>query len=313
VTHGQYNFYNPTQHPFFDQEGGRVIYFEGTYSDFFSGAHAQTPRYDYNQLMYRLALDDPRLTLPIAVYRVHGTDHTTYLWPREKVEASAAWERIEGVAWFALPGMGGGRDIVPVYALDTNGAALSLTPQSSNATPLFTGLPVAESEPGTTLDGSWDFRAMMPDGGEVKFALTMALEGETVHVSGLGEDSSGSGTFREGNLTLILNIHGGTYVVEGRLDKRSLAGPWHQDGASAKGTWTAVAKDTTPPERRSPALVVLREYHRTADGTAVYSTEQESPAGCEPGGKSLCLVWKVPGSVLVLDWKAKPLPFGAIQ
>ena len=48
VTHGEYNFYNPTQHPFFDQEGGRLIYFEGTYSDFFSGARAQTPRYDYS-------------------------------------------------------------------------------------------------------------------------------------------------------------------------------------------------------------------------------------------------------------------------
>src|SRR5262249_51389553 len=121
------------------------------------------------------------------------------------------------------------------------------------------------------------------------------------------------GTFHNDNLTLTLKIDGGTYVVEGRLNQRLLAGSWHQDGASAKGTWSASAKDTTPPERRSPALVVLREYHRTANGKAVYSIEQESPAGCEPGGKPLCRVWKVPGSVLVLDWKAKPLPFSAIQ
>ena len=26
-----YTFYNPTQHPFFDQDKGRQIYFEGTY------------------------------------------------------------------------------------------------------------------------------------------------------------------------------------------------------------------------------------------------------------------------------------------
>jgi hypothetical protein len=62
VTHGEFNFYNPTQDPFFDQEGGRLIYFEGTYSDSFSGARAQAPRYDYNQIMYRLSLDDTRLT-----------------------------------------------------------------------------------------------------------------------------------------------------------------------------------------------------------------------------------------------------------
>jgi hypothetical protein len=61
VTHERYSFYNPVQHAFFDQAGGRVIYFEGTYSKTFSGNPAATPRYDYNQIMYRLDLSDPRL------------------------------------------------------------------------------------------------------------------------------------------------------------------------------------------------------------------------------------------------------------
>ncbi len=61
VQHNQYNFYNVLQHPLFEQEGGRVIYFEGTYTDSFSGAKEKTPRYNYNQIMYRLRLDDPRL------------------------------------------------------------------------------------------------------------------------------------------------------------------------------------------------------------------------------------------------------------
>jgi hypothetical protein len=61
VTHEQYSFYNPVHHPFFDQDGGRVIFFEGTYTTSFSGNPAPTPRYDYNQIMYRLELDDPRL------------------------------------------------------------------------------------------------------------------------------------------------------------------------------------------------------------------------------------------------------------
>ncbi len=70
VTHDQYSFYNPRQHPEFDQAGGRVVYFEGTYSEMFSGSPVPTPWYDYNQIMYRLDLDDPRLVLPVAVYRV---------------------------------------------------------------------------------------------------------------------------------------------------------------------------------------------------------------------------------------------------
>ena len=61
VTHDRYSFYNPTQHPFFDEDGGRRIYFEGTYSFTFSGRKDRTPHYDYNQILYRLDLTDPRL------------------------------------------------------------------------------------------------------------------------------------------------------------------------------------------------------------------------------------------------------------
>jgi hypothetical protein len=64
VTHEDYTFYNPTQHWFFDEEGGRIIYFEGTYTNSFSGTETPTPRYNYNQIMYRLDLSDPRLALP---------------------------------------------------------------------------------------------------------------------------------------------------------------------------------------------------------------------------------------------------------
>jgi hypothetical protein len=64
VTHDRYSFYNPKQHPEFAKDGGRIIYFEGTYSNSFSGNPAATPRYDYNQIMYKLDLSDPRLKLP---------------------------------------------------------------------------------------------------------------------------------------------------------------------------------------------------------------------------------------------------------
>jgi hypothetical protein len=59
VTHDQYSFYNPVHHAFFDQ--GSYIYFEGTYTTSFSGNPDPTPWYEYNQIMYRLDLDDPRL------------------------------------------------------------------------------------------------------------------------------------------------------------------------------------------------------------------------------------------------------------
>jgi hypothetical protein len=97
VQHEHYNFYWPGQHAEFDQEGGRVIYFEGTYTDSFSDAKPPTPRYNYNQIMYRLRLDDERLELPAAVYRMK--DGRTVM--RDGV---GDWAQVESIAWFALPG-----------------------------------------------------------------------------------------------------------------------------------------------------------------------------------------------------------------
>ncbi len=74
VTHNDYSFYNPKHHAMFDQEGGRIIYFEGTYTTTFSGSKDPTPRYDYNQIMYQLDLSDPRLALPVPIYVVHEKD-----------------------------------------------------------------------------------------------------------------------------------------------------------------------------------------------------------------------------------------------
>jgi len=61
VTHDKYSFYNVVHHDFLDTEGGRYIHFEGTYTTSFSGAKRATPWYDYNQILYRLDLSDPRL------------------------------------------------------------------------------------------------------------------------------------------------------------------------------------------------------------------------------------------------------------
>ncbi|MFN0016796.1 MAG: hypothetical protein ACKVP0_00975 [Pirellulaceae bacterium] len=61
VTHDNYSFYNPVHHTEFDREGGRFIYFEGTYTTSFSGNEHKTPRYDYNQVLYKLDLADERL------------------------------------------------------------------------------------------------------------------------------------------------------------------------------------------------------------------------------------------------------------
>lgn len=79
TSNGDYTFYNPTQLPFFDQQGGQIIYFQGTYSNTFSGNDNPTPLYDYNQVMYRLDLS----TIPALSEDVFAADFNADGWVDE--------------------------------------------------------------------------------------------------------------------------------------------------------------------------------------------------------------------------------------
>ncbi|HEX3601073.1 MAG TPA: hypothetical protein VHU84_13065 [Lacipirellulaceae bacterium] len=61
LSHKNYSYYNPTLHAEFSPADSPVLVFEGTHSQTFANHPAPTPRYDYNQVMYRLDLDDPKL------------------------------------------------------------------------------------------------------------------------------------------------------------------------------------------------------------------------------------------------------------
>jgi hypothetical protein len=155
VTHEKYSFYNPKQHPFFDKEDGRIIFFEGTYTTTFSGNPVATPRYDYNQVMYRLALSDQRLALPVPIYELPaGRDAGTRLVPKS-VLADAESMPPRHVAFFA-PDREGIASL-PVYEhydsqhqqdlrVGTSGAP----PDGSGARPLFFVLPADTKDPTAT-------------------------------------------------------------------------------------------------------------------------------------------------------------------
>jgi len=139
ATHDHYTFYNPTQHPFFDQQGGRVIYFEGTYTDTYSGVKDLTPRYNYNQLMYRLSLNDARLALPAPVYLVKRTNGTMSYEMKEQLDASNEWVKIQSIPFYAVPASRPHDGLVPIYA--SQSGALQLTPTASSNKPLCYALP----------------------------------------------------------------------------------------------------------------------------------------------------------------------------
>jgi hypothetical protein len=61
LSHDNYTFYNPTIHPEFVAGESPILIFEGTYTAEFANRPQVTPKYNYNQILYRLDLDDPRL------------------------------------------------------------------------------------------------------------------------------------------------------------------------------------------------------------------------------------------------------------
>jgi hypothetical protein len=61
LSHENYTFYNPRLHTEFTPDGGKALYFEGSYNTLFTDNQAPTPRYEYNQILYKLDLDDPAL------------------------------------------------------------------------------------------------------------------------------------------------------------------------------------------------------------------------------------------------------------
>ncbi len=58
VTHHNYTFYNPRIHPEFTPADSPILLFEGTYTKEFANHAMATPWYDYNQILYRIDLDD---------------------------------------------------------------------------------------------------------------------------------------------------------------------------------------------------------------------------------------------------------------
>ncbi|MDD4267907.1 MAG: hypothetical protein PHN77_06760 [Thermoguttaceae bacterium] len=61
VSHENYTFYNPRIHPEFTDPESPILLFEGTYTMQFADRPHPVPRYDYNQVLYRLDLDGAAL------------------------------------------------------------------------------------------------------------------------------------------------------------------------------------------------------------------------------------------------------------
>jgi hypothetical protein len=315
LRHDKYNFYNPVHHAFFDQNGSRLIFFEGTYSDFFAAGGPITPRYNYNQIMYRLALDDPRLALPVPVYQTRGPHSSTRYLLRDDMDAESAWGSIETVPFFAIPPRGNHDGLIPIFAaINERGMILNshAFSEAGSSSPIFYALPASPARPQNPQgpSGKWSCMATLADGSDyASFALDLKLEGEQVRSAGAEGTESVQGTFKGEHLHLILKTTDETYTLDGELQQGKLRGTWQsQNKVSEHGDWHC-ERPPTVRQLESPAIVPLYEYTRLADGSCLYSTDPAlSDQTLKRSPVPLCRVWRNPTSHLILDLNAKPVP-----
>ncbi len=270
VTHDRYTFYNPTQHPFFDQEGGRLIYFEGTYSDFFSGSPVKTPRYDYNQIMYRLVLDDARLLLPVPIYRLKNGR----LMLREDVAARKAWRDVEEIPFFALP-----------------------PDRSSEGTILVGALFSALKADGPARREPLAGKRSCGYGGGSELLLILRRRGAKVSGTLDGNDITNV-ALDDKTLAFDVIVDGESYQVSLARGDGKLAGRWKKSGEEG-------ALDCGPVEdvdwTSSPDVVPLYGYRR-ANGSVDYSTDAAlAVPGLKRFDAPVGRVWRNPMRVIALD------------
>ena len=153
VLHNGYNTYNPQYHPFFDKQGGREIYFELTYTNWLSATPVPTPRYNYNQIMFRLDLANAGVVLPVPVYDLAaaGTPPGKFV-----TKSGIRTTTTDTTGVFLAPDRAGATGTVPVYWSDAACATPHLVVDGTpTTTPIFYARPWNAGLPTTT--GLYDY------------------------------------------------------------------------------------------------------------------------------------------------------------
>jgi hypothetical protein len=144
VSHDGYSFYNPWIHPYFASDGGRRLVFEATYTGWL-GTQPFTPRHDYNQFLYGMELDDPRLALPVPFYRSEDGPVPRH----DAVDDAPVWfggAELPGAETIPVHWSGPACDPQRVLALDGAGEVVFWALPSGTSGPGLASLVVGDSE-----------------------------------------------------------------------------------------------------------------------------------------------------------------------
>ncbi len=307
VEHQNYTFYLPAQHPYFNHDGGRYIYFEGTYTNSFSGNRDKTPRYNYNQIMYRLDLEDPRIYLPEPVYSfLVSNGNRTYMM-RDEIDSLNLWKNIYEIPFFAFPKSRKLDKLIPVYLYMTSkNIRLQTELKETERKPLkilFYALPSTLNKT-EQITGIWECDV---DGYPVNIEITTT--GNDIAIS--FEDESLTATkvnFYNDTIQIQAkdSFDGSDYVITASISEGKMNGNIEKIGVEEISTIKGECVNLDKKFSVSPVVVPLYEY-KDETGKYYYSTSSELPK-MKRSENPICYVWENPSSTVALDFEAKPVP-----
>jgi hypothetical protein len=124
------------------------------------------------------------------------------------------------------------------------------------------------------------------------------------------------GRFKHGKLELNLKNKEDqvTYTLTARLKPGKLTGEWKQNDTGEIGTWEGererYCSNFVQQQLSSPAVVPLYEYRRRDGSAYFYSPEPDlKDEALQRSTEPICRVWRNPMSLLILDYKTKPVPW----
>jgi hypothetical protein len=299
-------FYNPTQHPFFDQEAGRLIYFEGTFTgSLFTKLPNLVPRYEYNQLMYRLDLGDERLFLPSPVYRIRTEAGQVEYRFSESISEAGNWVKVESIAFFAFPPERKLSGLIPLF--EQRALAGTRLSTQQNGTRIAYVLPAKSGDVERTMD-EWQCKMTNPSFFFKNFRMKLQWSDSKLEVTTDPELGITQVAVRDSSIRLNLRDQEEIYVLEGTVRAEAISGQWKTDDNAKTGTWDAKRVGSSWKSVSSTAVVPLYRYTQKDNSGESYSTspnlDDESHVR---SAVPLCRVWRNPYSQLILDYETKPL------
>ena len=289
--------YNPTQHPFLDKDNGKTVFFEGTFTKFFSDEE-KVPYYDYNQIMYKLSLENEQTYLPAPVYKSGNTYQL-----KESFQQSIDASQIEEIPFFAMAPNRKVEGLMPVYF---NNNELTLNRTSNE--PAFFALPSKKNNQEPFL-GTWESKIHY-EPFDNAFNLKIVSENEELKVA------TNKSHFNITNCEIIndtlyatLNHSEGVYNLKATVSAGKLKGTWTKENSTFKGIWEGSLKG----ERKwwakfSPSIVNLYVFKNNTTNEVYYSiNENLKKPGFSRSEEPLCRVWRNPSKDLILDFKTKPI------